>query len=84
MDQHVKHMMRSVDSLKGQNEYNMDTVIGNLFSKLKSALLFSRKKRIPRVSIQTCVVMRGTYGINSPLLEMDDTGFVMWWFKNQR
>eukprot|EP00971_Amphidinium_carterae_P013748 270808-Amphidinium_carterae.1 len=25
MDEHVKHMMRSVDSLKGQTEYNMDT-----------------------------------------------------------
>eukprot|EP00971_Amphidinium_carterae_P144527 2863961-Amphidinium_carterae.1 len=48
MDQHVKHMMRSVDSLKGQTEYNMDTVTGNLFSKLKSALLYTRKKYIPR------------------------------------
>eukprot|EP00971_Amphidinium_carterae_P229668 4557176-Amphidinium_carterae.1 len=84
MDQHVKHMMRSVDSLKGQTEYNMDTVTGNLFAKLKSALLYTRKKSIPRVSFQTCVVMRGTYGIKSPLLEMDDTGFVLWWFKNQR
>eukprot|EP00971_Amphidinium_carterae_P350280 6491467-Amphidinium_carterae.1 len=84
MDQHVKHMMRSVDSLKGQTEYNMDTVTGNLFAKLKRALLYTRKKYIPRVSFQTCVVVRGTYGIKSPLLEMDDTGFVLWWFKNQR
>eukprot|EP00971_Amphidinium_carterae_P113098 2240202-Amphidinium_carterae.1 len=77
-------MMRSVDSLKGQTEYNMDTVTGNLFAKFKSALLYSRKKYIPRVSFQTCVVMRGPYGIKSPLLEMDDTRFVLWWFKNQR
>eukprot|EP00971_Amphidinium_carterae_P249240 4947462-Amphidinium_carterae.1 len=61
MDQHVKHMMRSVDSLKGQTEYNMDTVTVNLFAKLKSALLYTRKKYIPRVSFQTCVVMRGTF-----------------------
>eukprot|EP00971_Amphidinium_carterae_P018157 358199-Amphidinium_carterae.1 len=39
MDHHVKHMMRSIDSLKNQGEYNMDTVTGSLFAKLKSVLL---------------------------------------------
>eukprot|EP00971_Amphidinium_carterae_P069492 1375003-Amphidinium_carterae.1 len=84
MDQHVKHMMRSIDSLKNQGEYNMDTVTGSLFAKLKSVLLYTRKKYIPRVAFQTCVVMRGTYGTLSPLLQMDDSGYVLWWFKNQK
>eukprot|EP00971_Amphidinium_carterae_P107519 2129693-Amphidinium_carterae.1 len=76
MDQHVKYMMRSIDSLKDQGEYNMDTVTGSLFAKLnfKSVLLYTRKKYIPRVAFQTCVAMRGTYGATSPLLEMESDG----------
>eukprot|EP00971_Amphidinium_carterae_P200914 3986874-Amphidinium_carterae.1 len=73
MDHHVKHMMRSIDSLQNQREYNLDTVTGSLFATLKSVLLYTRKKYIPRVAFQTCVVMRGTFGTMSPLLEMDDS-----------
>eukprot|EP00971_Amphidinium_carterae_P153788 3049157-Amphidinium_carterae.1 len=36
-------MMRSVDSLKGQTEYNMDTVTGNLFAKLKSSSVHEKE-----------------------------------------
>ena len=83
-DQYVKAMMRRVDSLRAQGEYNLDAVDGRLFGRLREEIMYARKKYRPRVAFSSCVVMRGTYGSQSPLLELDDTGYVLWWFKNQR
>ena len=55
--------MRSVDALPAKTEANLESVIdGRSAEFFKTSVLYARRKLIPRLSFETSVIYRGTYG----------------------
>ena len=77
-------MMRSVDALPARTEANLESVNGRSAEFFKTSVLSARRKLIPRLSFQTSVIYRGTYGRKIPLSAMDDSCMILWWVKNKR
>ena len=83
-DKFLQNMMRSVDALQARTEANLESVYGRSAEFFKTSVLYARRKVIPRLSFQTSVVYRGTYGRKIPLSAMDDSCMILWWVKNKR
>ena len=77
-------MMRSVDALPARTEANLESVHGRSAEFFKTSVLYARRKLIPRLSFETSVIYRGTYGRKIPLSAMDDSCMILWWVKNKR
>ena len=77
-------MMRSVDALPARTEANLESVNGRSAEFFKTSVLYARRKLIPRLSFETSVIYRGTYGSKIPLSAMDDSCMILWWVKNKR
>ena len=77
-------MMRSVDALPARTEANLESVNGRSAEFFKTSVLYARRKLIPRLSFETSVIYRGTYGRKIPLSAMDDSCMILWWVKNKR
>ena len=77
-------MMRSVDALPARTEANLESVKGRSAEFFKTSVLYARRKMIPRLSFETSVIYRGTYGRKIPLSAMDDSCMILWWVKNKR
>ena len=76
--------MRSVDALPARTEANLESVNGRSAEFFKTSVLYARRKLIPRLSFETSVIYRGTYGRKIPLSAMDDSCMILWWVKNKR
>eukprot|EP00971_Amphidinium_carterae_P279115 5540888-Amphidinium_carterae.3 len=76
----TKTLMRQIDSLRTGCEYHLNMVKG--FQSIKALCLNVRKRYLPRVTFSSCAVYRWTYGNSSPLSELDETGWVIYWKKN--
>ena len=83
-DKFLQNMMRSVDALPARTEANLESVNGRSAEFFKTSVLYARRKLIPRLSFQTSVIYRGTYGRKIPLSAMDDSCMILWWVKNKR
>ena len=83
-DKFLQNMMRSVDALPARTEANLESVNGGSAEFFKTSVLYARRKLIPRLSFQTSVIYRGTYGRRIPLSAMDDSCMILWWVKNKR
>ena len=83
-DEFLQNMMRSVDALPARTEANLESINGRTAEFFKTSVLYARRKLIPRLSFQTSVVCRGTYGRKIPLSAMDDSCMILWWVKNKR
>ena len=79
-DKFLQNMMRSVDALPARTEANLESVNGRSAEFFKT----TRRKLIPRLSFETSVIYRGTYGRKIPLSAMDDSCMILWWVKNKR
>ena len=80
-DKFLQNMMRSVDALPARTEANLESVNGRSTEFFKTSVLYARRKLIPRLSFQTSVIYRGTYGRKIPLSAMDDSCVILWWVK---
>ena len=76
--------MRSVDALPARTEANLESIHGRSAEFFKTSVLYARRKLIPRLSFETSVIYRGTYGRKIPLSAMDDSCMILWWVKNKR
>ena len=83
-DKFLQNMMRSVDALPAKTEANLESVNGRSAEFFKTSVLYARRKLIPRLSFETSVIYRGTYGRKIPLSAMDDSCMILWWVKNKR
>ena len=83
-DKFLQNMMRSVDALPAKTEANLESVNGRSAEFFKTSVLYARRKLIPRLSFETSVIYRGTYGQKIPLSAMDDSCMILWWVKNKR
>ena len=83
-DKFPQNMMRSVDALPARTEANLESVNGRSAEFFKTSVLYARRKLITRLSFQTSVTYRGTYGKKIPLSAMDDSCVILWWVKNKR
>ena len=83
-DKFLQNMMRSVDALPARTEANLESVNGRSAEFFKTSVLYARRKLIPRLSFETSVIYRGTYGRKIPLSAMDDSCMILWWVKNKR
>ena len=83
-DKFLQNMMRSVDALPAKTEANLESVNGRSAEFFKTSVLYARRKLIPRLSFETSVIYRGTYGRKIPLSSMDDSCMILWWVKNKR
>ena len=83
-DVNLQNMMRSVDALPARTEANLESVNGRSAEFFKTSVLYARRKLIPRLSFETSVIYRGTYGRKIPLSAMDDSCMILWWVKNKR
>ena len=88
-DKFLQNMMRSVDALPARTEANLESVNGRSVNGrsaefFKTSVLYARRKLIPRLSFETSVIYRGTYGRKIPLSAMDDSCMILWWVKNKR
>ena len=83
-DKFLQNMMRSVDALPARTEANLESVNGRSAEFFKTSVLYARRKLIPRLSFETSVIYRGTYGKKIPLSAMDDSCMILWWVKNKR
>ena len=83
-DKFLQNMMRSVDALPAKTEANLESVNGRSAEFFKTSVLYARRKLIPRLSFETSVIYRGTYGRKIPLSAMDDSCMIVWWVKNKR
>ena len=81
-DKFLQNMMRSVDALPARTEANLESVHGRSAEFFKTSVLCARRKLIPRLSFETSVIYRGTYGRKIPLSAMDDSCMILWWVKN--
>ena len=61
-DKFLQNMMRSADALPARTEANLESVNGRSAEFFKTSVLYARRKLIPRLSFQTSVIYRGTYG----------------------
>ena len=82
-DKLLQNMMRSVDALPARTA-KLESVNGRSAEFFKTSVLYARRKLIPRLSFQTSVIYRGTYGRKIPLSAMDDSCMILWWVKNMR
>ena len=83
-DKFLQNMMRSVDALPARTEANLESVNGRSAEFFKTSVLYARRKLIARLSFETSVIYRGTYGRKIPLGAMDDSCMILWWVKNKR
>ena len=83
-DKFLLNMMRSVDALPARTEANLESVNGRSAEFFKTSVPYACRKLIPRLSFQTSVIYRGTYGRKIPLSAMDDSCMILWWVKNKR
>ena len=83
-DKFLQNMMRSVDALPARTEANLESINGRTAAFFKTSVLYACRKLIPRLSFQTSVVYRGTYGRKIPLSAMGDSCMILWWVKNKR
>ena len=67
-----------------KTEANLESVNGRSAEFFKTSVLYARRKLIPRLSFETSVIYRGTYGRKIPLSAMDDSCMILWWVKNKR
>ena len=70
--------------LPARTEANLEAVNGRSAEFFKTSVLYARRKLIPRLSFETSVIYRGTYGRKIPLSAMDDSCMILWWVKNKR
>ena len=83
-DTFLQNMMRSVDALPARTEANLESINGRSAEFFKTSVLCARRKLIPRLSFQTSVIYRGTYGRRIPLSAVDDSCMILWWIKTKR
>ena len=81
-DKFLQNVMRSVDSLPA-TEANLESINGRSAEFFKTRVLYAHRKLIPRLSFQTSVIYRGTYGRKIPLSAMDHSCMILWWVKNK-
>ena len=77
-DKFLQNMMRSVDALPARTEADLESVNGRSAEFFKTSVLYARRKLIPRLSFQTSVIYRETYGRKMPLSAMDDSCMILW------
>ena len=83
-DKFLQNMMRSVDALPAKTEANLDPYMVDQQNSSRPVCFNARRKLIPRLSFETSVIYRGTYGRKIPLSAMDDSFMILWWVKNKR
>ena len=76
--------MRPADALPARPEASLESVNGRSAEFFKTSVLYARRKLIPRLSFQTSVIYRGTYGRKIPVSAMDDSCTILRWVKNKR
>ena len=70
--------------MRCQQGQRQKSINGRTAEFFKTSVLYACRKLIPRLSFQTSVVYRGTYGRKIPLSAMDDSCMILWWVKNKR
>ena len=73
-----------LQNMTARTEANLESINGRTAEFFKTSVLYARRKLIPRLSFQTSVIYRGTYGRKIPLSAMDDSCMILWWVKNKR
>ena len=76
-DKFLQNMMRSVDPRPARTEANLESMNGRSAEFFKMSVLYARRKLITRLSFQTSVIYKGTYGKKIPLSAMDDSCMIL-------